>query len=119
MVQRKSAWQRGLEGVPEPSEEAAGGVLRDVQHMISQESRGLQNFLAKEIVKRPLTSVLATLGLGFFLGRYRVRPAETVLLAGGTGLLAGLILSSGCSGRRDPLESTSGKEDAGCGGVKP
>ena len=105
--------------MPEPSDEAAGGVLRDVGHMLSQECHGLQDFLAKEIVKRPLLSVLATLGLGFFLGRYRVRPVETVLLAGGTGLLAGLALSRGSSGRGDPLESTSGKEEAGCGGVKP
>ena len=105
--------------MPEPSEASAGGVLQDVRHMLSQECHGLQNFLAKEIVKRPLMSVIATLGLGFFLGRYRVRPVETVLLAGGTGLLAGLALSSGCSGRGAPLESTSGKKEAGCGGGNP
>jgi len=104
--------------IPEPSEGAAGGILRDVQHMISQEYHDLQNILAKEIRKRPLTVVLATLGLGFFLGRYRVRPVETVLLAGGTGLFAGMALSHGGSGRGEPLDSASGKEDDGDKGLK-
>ena len=114
MVQTQSG-----KSIPEPSEGAAGGVLRDVQHMVSQEYHGLRNILAEEIRKRPLTSVLATLGLGFFLGRYRVRPVETVLLAGGAGLLAGLALSSGCSGRGGPLDSTSGREGAGRAGLMP
>jgi hypothetical protein len=118
MVQRTNVRHRGLKGEPEPPEGEAGGMLRDVQHVISQEYHGLQNILAKEICKRPLTSVLATLGLGFFLGRYRVRPVETVLLAGGTGLLAGMALSIGCSGRGDPLDSASGKEDTGRGEMK-
>ena len=107
MVQRV----KQLNSMSDKSEGAVLGVLRDAQHMVSEGCRGLQAILAQEIRHRPLTTVAATLGLGFFLGRYRVRPAETVLLAAGTGLLAGLALSSGSCAR--------GESDAGCGGPNP
>ena len=110
MVQSK--FERGRE-MADPSVSAAGGILRDVQHTISREFHGLQDLLAQEVRRRPLTSVLAMLGVGFFIGRYRVRPVDTVLLAGGTGLLAGMALSIGCSGRGDP-----GRQETENGGSK-
>jgi hypothetical protein len=114
MVQANFERGRGIPGTADPSGAASGGILRDVQHTISREFRSLQDLLANEVRRRPIASLLAMLGVGFFIGRYRVRPVETVLLAGGTGLLAGMALSARCSGRGD-----AGGEEAGDGGPKP
>lgn len=101
MVQRIRMSREGPGSKAEPADGMAGGALHDVRQLVSRGCRDLQSTLAKGIRRRPLTAVLATLGVGFLIGRYRVRPVETVVLACGTGLIAGLVLSKGCAGGGD------------------
>ncbi len=75
----------------ETSLKSAGGMISDC----------LQDFsmtLAKGIRGRPITWVLGALGAGLLLGRFKVRPVETVILASAAGLAAGLTLGNGRCG---------------------
>lgn len=67
-------------------------ALEQAGDTVSKSCEGLTRAAAQEITKHPIGYVIGALGAGFLLGRWRVRPVETVGLAAVTGLVLGLAL---------------------------
>jgi len=64
-----------------------------VSREIADSGAAVGNAFSQWIGRKPLQSVLLALGAGLLLGRIRVRPVETIVLAAVAGLGCGFALA--------------------------